>query len=165
MSNKVNLMIIGSQKSGTTSLYEYMKQHPNIYFSEVKEVTYFTDDLSYKKGELYFHSYFKKYVNEKIIASSDVHILPSKEAPIRIKKYNRNMKFIIVLREPVSRAYSAYNYAIKNSWEDSRNSFLDTIGLENDRVRDKKYNLMYFENGKYYKHITYWYKFFPEKNF
>ena len=87
------------------------------------------------------------------------------EAPIRIKKYNRNMKFIIVLREPVSRAYSAYNYAIKNSWEDSRNSFLDTIGLENDRVRDKKYNLMYFENGKYYKHITYWYKFFPEKNF
>ena len=35
MSNKVNLMIIGSQKSGTTSLYEYAKQHPNIYFSEV----------------------------------------------------------------------------------------------------------------------------------
>lgn len=162
---KIDLLIIGAQKSGTTSLYEYIKQHPDIYFSEVKEITYFINDIYYEKGESYLHSFFNKYMNEKLIASSHVHMLPSKDAPKRVLDYNKDMKFIIMLREPVSRAYSSYNYAIKNDWEDTQNSFLETIELEKKRIERKEYDLMYFENGKYFKHIKYWYTYFPKDNF
>ena len=106
---KVNLLVIGTQKAGTTSLYEYIRQHPDIYFSDVKEVTYFVEDALYSKGEDYYHSFFTKIENEKIIASSYVHMLPCKKCPGRVKEYNPDMKFIVMLREPVSRAYSAYN--------------------------------------------------------
>jgi len=91
-------------------------------------------------------------------------MLPSKEAPKRVLDYNKNMKFIIMLREPVSRAYSAYNYAIKNDWENIQNSFLETIDLEKKRIEKRQYDLMYFENGKYYKHIKYWQTYFPKEN-
>ena len=162
---KINCLIIGAQKAGTTSLYEYIKQHPDVYFSEIKEITYFVVDKYYKKGIEYFHSFFSKYNNEKIIASSYVHMLPSQDAPERVLEYNKNMKFIIMLREPVSRAYSSYNYAIKNDWENIQNSFLETIELEKKRIERKEYDLMYFENGKYFKHIKYWNTYFPKDNF
>jgi len=165
MNKKVNLLIIGTQKAGTTSLYEYIRQHKDIYFSDIKEVIYFVNDKLFDKGEEYYHSFFTKIENEKIIASAYVHMLPSKKAPKRVQAYNPNMKFIVMLREPISRAYSAYNYAIKNGWEDSNNSFEDTLTLEPKRVEDEEYDLMYFENGMYYKHLTYWEQFFPKENF
>ena len=59
-SGKVNTMIIGVQKTGTTSLYEYMRQHSEVCFSEIKEITYFVDDEFYEKGESYLHSFFNK---------------------------------------------------------------------------------------------------------
>lgn len=165
MKNKVNLLIIGTQKAGTTSLYEYLKQHTDIYFPDIKEIAYFVDDASYKKGDAYYHSFFTKVGNEKIIASAYVHMLSSHKAPERVKKYNAAMKFIVMLREPASRAYSAYNYALKKGWEDEKNSFEKTILLEQERMRKEQYNLMYFENGKYHKHLSYWMKYFPRENF
>jgi hypothetical protein len=165
MNKKVNLLILGTQKAGTTSLYEYIRQHHDIYFSDVKEVTYFVEDKLYQKGEDYYHSFFTKVTNEKIIASAYVHMLSCKEAPLRVKQYNKDMKFIIMLREPVSRAYSAYNYAIKNGWENEKNSFEDTITLEPERIKNKQFDLMYFENGMYYKHIKRWQEYFPKENF
>lgn len=162
---KVNLFILGTQKAGTTSLYEYIKQHDNIYFSDVKEVTYFVEKKSYTKGDDYFHSFFSHIKNEKIIASCYVHMLPCKKCPLRVKKYNPDMKFIIMLRDPVKRAYSAYKYAIKNGWENKKNRFEDTLNLEKERILKEEYDLMYFENGLYYKHIKNWQNYFPKKNF
>ncbi len=165
VNNKVNLLIIGTQKAGTTSLYQYIRQHEDIYFSEIKEVMYFAKDELYAKGEDYYHSFFQKHNGESIVASAYVHMLPCVKCPDRVRKYNPDMKFIIMLRDPVERAYSAYNYAIKNGWEDKRNSFEETTKLEKERVKNKEYSLMYFENGQYHKHIKYWQKYFPKDNF
>jgi hypothetical protein len=165
VNKKVNLLIIGTQKAGTTSLYEYIKQHNDIYFSDVKEITYFVEDDQYKKGEEYYHSFFTKVDSEKIIASAYVHMLPSKKAPKRVKEYNSDMKFIVMLRNPVDRAYSAYNYAIKNGWEDANNSFEDTIALEKERIENEQFDLTYFYNGMYSQHLEYWQKYFPKENF
>ncbi len=165
MNKKINLLILGAQKSGTTSLYEYIQQHSAIYFSDVKEVTYFVEDELYKKGEAYYHSFFSKIKDEKIVASAYVHMLPCKKAIQRVKKYNQDMKFIVMVREPVSRAYSAYNYAIKNGWEDKENSFEDSFLLEPDRIKNEQYDLMYFENGMYYTHIQSWQEYFSKENF
>lgn len=162
---KVDFLIIGTQKAGTTSLYHYIKQHPEIYFSEVKEVTYFVDDILYEKGKDYYHSFFNKYSNEKVTGSAYVHMLPSVDAPERVRDYNPNMKIIVMLRNPADRAYSAYNYAIKNGWEDSTISFEKSMTLESKRVLQRQYDLCYFHNGLYYKHLINWMKFFNNDNF
>lgn len=165
MNKKVNLLIIGAQKAGTTSLYEYIKQHPDVYFSEIKEITYFVVDKYYRKGIDYFHSFFSKYNNEKIIASSYVHMLPSVDAPDRVFAYNKNMKFIIMLRDPVSRAYSAYNYAKQNGWENDDISFIDSLDYESIRKNNNQIDLLYFYNGLYSSHIDNWMSRFPSAQF
>jgi len=166
---KVNTIIIGTQKSGTTSLYYYLKQHPEIYFSEVKEITYFDNDKFYEKGINYFHSFFRNFKNQKIIATADVHLLPSATAPGRVFKYNPNIKIIVLLREPVDRAYSAFNYAKKNGWENPEISFIKSLEKEeeirrsNDLIR--KNDLLYFWNGLYHHHLTNWFNYFPKDSF
>lgn len=167
MKEKVNLLIIGTQKAGTTSLFHYLNQHPDIYFSEVKEVIYFANDEHYKRGEKYYHSFFPKYKGQKVIASSYVHMLPNPKCPERVKAYNPEMKFIVMLRDPIKRATSAYNYALKNNWEDQNNSFKDAFNKENERLASAapNYDLTYFYNGLYYKHLKHWFEYFPNENF
>lgn len=161
----VNLLIIGAQKAGTTSLYHYLKQHPEIYFSEVKEVTYFVNDELFEKGDDYYHSFFPKYNEEKIKASAYVHMLPSEKAPQRVFDYNPNMKFIVMLRDPLERAYSAYNYALKNGWEDKNVNFEQALELEPERIKNEAFDLTYFYNGLYNKHLKCWQQYFPQENF
>jgi len=162
---KVNFLIIGTQKAGTTSLFNYLRQHNDLYFSEIKEITYFVNEELYKKGESYYHSFFNKFNNEKVIGSADVHLLPSKKSPERVRNYNPDMKFVVMVRNPVDRAFSAYKYALKNNWEEKSNSFEKSFILEKERIKSINYNLMYFENGKYSKHLLNWTKFFDKKQF
>lgn len=166
---KVNTLIIGAGRSGTTSLYAYLKQHPEVYFSITKEVHYFSIPELYARGENYFHSLFPDVKEQKIIASADTYLLIDKEAPVRIRNYNPAMKFIILLRDPVDRAYSNYNYSVNYGHEKKQISFLETIALENERLQKlnivDKNNLCHFYGSLYDQHISYWMQFFPPENF
>lgn len=106
---RVNLFIIGAQKCGTTSLFNYLIQSPSVIGSKPKEVDYFSYDLNYLKGEKWYHSHFKK-TNQKayyLDASVDYMYIPNTWE--RIKGYNKESKFLILLRNPIERAYSAYS--------------------------------------------------------
>ncbi len=165
MNKKADFLIIGSQKAGTTSLFQYLLQHPEVYFSEVKEVTYFVFDNLYARGEKYYHSFFSGYKNQKTVGSAYVHMLPCEKSIDRVFHYNPRMKFIVMLREPVSRAVSAYEYAIKNGWEDENNSFRKALDLEPSRLKSEEYDLTYFYNGLYHRHLKAWMKRFPAEQF
>lgn len=165
---KVDFFLIGVQKSGTTSLYEYLKQHPAIYLPEIKELSYFVRDDLYEKGEDYFNSFFQTYNSQKVKGAAYVHMFPSEICPERVKAYNPDAKFIVVFRNQIDRAYSAYQFAVKNGWESSSNSFLKTMELEKRRLVGnftERFELGYFNNGLYYKHLTNWLRYFPRKNF
>jgi sulfotransferase family protein len=164
---KVNLLIIGAQKAGTTSLYYYLKQHPSIYFSEVKEVNYFGVDEFYKRGVKYYHSFFPNHKNQKVVASAYVHMLPNPKCPQRVKEYNPDMKFIVMLRDPLKRAISAYKYAIQNHWERENVSFTEAFNLEQERLKHENpnYDITYFYNGLYYQHLSNWIQLFPKEQF
>lgn len=164
MDKKVNLLIIGAQKAGTTSLYEYLKQSPDIYFSEVKEINYFRKDHLYNKGIKYYHSFFKNYNMEKIIASADVHLLSCTKCPARVYEYNPDIKLIAVLRDPMERAYSAYNFAVKKGWESENKSFEKAIQYEMEHGDLNDINLMYLYNGLYAKHLANWLKYFKKES-
>ncbi len=165
---KVNMLIIGAGRSGTSSLYEHLKSHQEICFSNIKEVPYFSISDIYKRGKPYYHSFFKPD-KQKIIASSDTYLFIDQEAPERIFDYNPDMKIIIMFREPVERSYSSYIYAINNGHEKKTTTFRDAFNNEKENISNTyiiaRNNLGHFYTGLYYKHIKYWMQFFPKENF
>ncbi|MFP4023313.1 MAG: sulfotransferase family protein [Thiohalospira sp.] len=165
---KVNLLIIGAGRSGTTSLCEHLKHHPDICFSTLKEIPFFSIDEIYQRGYNYYHSFFK-FPDRPVIASSDTYLLIDQKSPERIKQYNPDMKIIILMREPVERAYSSYIYAINNGHQKKEIGLKESFLKEKDFINQKdivtRNNLGHFYSGLYYKHIKYWMKFFPKENF
>ena len=114
---KVNTLIIGAGRSGTTTLYEYLKNHKDICFSSLKEIHYFTFQDLYERGDTYLNSFFQHKKSENILVTADTYSMIDKEAPKRILAYNPRMKFIVILRDPVERAYSNFQYARNYGYE------------------------------------------------
>lgn len=110
-SSIVNFLILGSQKSGTSALSHFLTQHPNCVASIPKETRFFTEFHS--EGKNFLHSNFL-YDREKIeTAKAFFEATPEnifdETCPQRIYDYNSDMKMVVLLREPVTRAYSAWN--------------------------------------------------------
>lgn len=111
-SEKINLFIVGAQKSGTSALHHYLTQHKLILSGKTKEVGYFSRKKLYKKGEEWYNSQypikrFKK--TPKFAVDSTPEYLYYDQIPKLIHSYNPNAKIIICLRDPISRAYSHWN--------------------------------------------------------
>lgn len=107
---KVDFLIIGAQKAGTTSLFKYLGEHHSFQGSIGKELDYFHLHANYKLGEKWYHSRWKKFGDKNIhYYEASPQYWYSPHAPERIAEYNPDMKFICLVRDPVLRAYSAYN--------------------------------------------------------
>jgi len=119
-----NFMIIGAQKAGTTALYEYLSRHPQIQATREKELHYFNCETRYKHGIKFYRSFFKLNENLKLTFDASPGYLNSTSAPKRIYTHNPNVKIIILLRDPVERAYSAWNM-YKKRYMDNRSWFFD----------------------------------------
>jgi len=130
---KVNLIIGGEQKCGTTALHYFLDKHPQILASFEKEADFFTYPARYNRGNKFYHSFFKPNLinkikgNEKYYLDSSPSYLSEfnpEETSKRIYKYNPNCKLIFCVRNPINRAYSAYqmykrryeNPAERNMW-------------------------------------------------
>ena len=165
---KLNHIIIGAGRSGTTSLVAYLQQHPKINFSTIKEVTYFSVKDHFKRGETFLHSFFKE--NEgKINATSDTYLLMDKNAPQRIFDYHPSIKITVILREPAARTFSNYQYSLNQGYIDKKTSFLDSQQLEEKvlAIEDiiEQNNHCNFYGSLYHLHLTNWLKFFNKEQF
>lgn len=109
-----NFFIVGAAKAGTTSLHEYLKNVPGIYMSPYKEPHYFAPNVVpsryYKKiqKEEDYVRLFEHVENEIAIGESSVSYLWDRESPKLIKNASPNAKIIMILRNPIERAYSHY---------------------------------------------------------
>lgn len=112
-----NLFIIGSMKSGTTSLHEYLNEHPDVFMSDVKEPGYFADCMNYyPKDREWYESLFKGVKEESIIGESSTNYtkLPiCTDVVDKIWKFNPESKFIYLMRNPVDRVISHYWHGVK----------------------------------------------------
>jgi len=114
MDKKPNFFIIGAAKCGTTALSEYLRAHPNVFFSTPKELCFFGKD--YPSHARPIHS-IKKYLtffekakpNHIAIGEGSTRYLFSKDAVPEILSFNPNAKFIVMLRNPVDMFLSLYN--------------------------------------------------------
>lgn len=161
-------LIIGVQKGGTSSLFYYLKSHPQIKRSITKEIHYF--NLFYENGLKWYLGHFPaksdKYITGEATPDYIFHI----EAAKRIKALNPNMKIIVLLRNPIERAYSAYQMNRRRGL-DNRETFQDAIDFEcnyqtnisNDYSYDRD-NFFYLQRGKYAAQLSLWDEYFSKPN-
>lgn len=150
-------MIVGAQKAGTTSLFKYIDQNPCVCAHPQREMVYFVNDEAYASGyAAAYTKYFKNCNNNgSVLLAKHVMAMYSKDAIARMRKHNPNMYLIIVLRNPVNRAYSAYWYARRRGWENIK-TFERALEAENERMKEGWYtwrNCAYVNNGIYYRYL------------
>lgn len=102
-----DVVIIGAQKGGTTSLYRYLCQHPKVYGALLKEVHYFDDN--YDRNPLWYRSHFD-FDGEGIAIEATPKYLFDEASLWRMSVLLPDVTLIAVLREPVARAYSHYRH-------------------------------------------------------
>ncbi len=170
MNKKVDVLIVGAGRSGTTTLSEHLKNHPQICFSKVKEVHYFTLDDLYSRGEKYYHSFFEQCAERKVRASADTYLfIANRRILERIYSYNPDIKILIMLRKPVERSFSGYLYAINYGYLDEKVSFTEAIQNEEKLLSQnisiiEQNNLCNLYQSRYYEHLIRWYDVFPQQN-
>ena len=176
-----NFLIIGAAKSGTTALYAYLKQHPDIFMSAVKEPRFFAfegETLSFKgpqgHGDRFntetitdlamYQSLFQTVTHEKAIGeASPAYLSSAAKASERIRHYLPEAKLIAILRQPAERAYSAFMHTVRNGWETNL-TFEQALNQEEIRVQDHWGALWHHKAlGFYSPQLKHYYERFPKE--
>ena len=179
---KPNLFIVGHPRSGTSSLHHYLKQHPDIFMTAIKEPNFFAQDFridsdNFHKKELYFPyrsenqylTLYKKWTKEKIAGEASATNLCSKASAQQINRFNPSSKIIMMFREPVEflhSFHSAARFALGEHLED----FPSAISAEKDRRAGRNLSkrviapswLFYSEFIKYTEQIQRFMSFFDQ---
>jgi Sulfotransferase domain len=174
--SKPNFLIVGAAKSGTSSLYSFVKQHPDVFMPDIKEPSFFSatpaDDSFAVVSEKDYMDLFLKVKNEKAIGESSNAYLHDVRAPEKIKTALGEIKIIIILRNPVDMAFSLYNYLFLKHWEPIK-SFEEALKVEENRRRDPIFKkncfgfpniYFYFQRGLYFEHVKRYIDTFGRKN-
>lgn len=177
-----NFIIIGSAKSGTSSLYDYIVQHPEIdilpnykrRLPKEKEIYFFDENFSL--GKFWYKSNFSFTFLKKQMGEANPNYLYHPSVPNRIQKTIPNCKFIVILRNPVDRAYSDYQMKVKNKLE--KLTFEEAIRDEDKRIKGEFERIIekqefsfnftaysYLNRGKYAEQLERWFKKFSRKQF
>ena len=171
--SKPDFLILGVQKSGTTSLFKYLEMYGENFKAPVKkEIQFFTEN--YYRGYKWYYSHFPLLKRGEITGEASPTYLFYKNTPKYLKSSNiENPKFIVILRDPVDRAYSHYNFNFtdRNNAIESY-SFIDALKNEESRVdidsevftyENKHYS--YKSRGLYYKQLQNWFQYFEQDRF
>jgi len=174
-----DFIIIGAQRCGTTYLYGELTKHPRIAPALKKEVHFF--DLHYKRGVVWYRAHFPAWNGKRISARDFVtgeaspYYLFHPHVPKRVAKLVPNVKLIVLLRNPVDRAYSHYHHEVRRGFESL--SFQDAIDREQERVvsetkrmvEDEDYcsfnhrRYSYLSRGIYVDQLKSWRNIFPKE--
>ncbi|MEO6167438.1 MAG: sulfotransferase domain-containing protein [Chitinophagales bacterium] len=117
---KPGFFVVGAPKSGTTSLYFYLKKHPQVYLPRIKELNFFCTDLHFRfplLNEQQFLSYYQECKNEKAIGEVAVWNLYSVDAAQNIHQFNPASKIIILLRNPAEMMHALHSNHVFNDNE------------------------------------------------
>lgn len=152
-----NLFLVGAAKAGTTSLYEELAQHPAIYTSPMKEPHFFSRIEPASRWEAFFPhvtdedeylALFDGAANEEVLGEASTSYLWDRRAAERIKRVVPEARILIMLRDPVDRAYSQYWNDVREGLE--RRSFLEAL-IEEQRSGPGGWGVssLYIDCGRY----------------
>lgn len=162
-----NFLIIGAAKSGTNSLGEYLRQHPQAFLPVFKEPCFFayeghpTDNPWYRPDATTDYSEYLKLfepaAGKKAIGESSPVYLISPQAPHKIKKYIPNTRLIAILRHPVDRAYSQWQMEIRHGHEQME--FAQAVRVM-EKLQDGNVRQRYIFQGYYCQQLKRYYDLF-----
>lgn len=134
---KVDFVIAGTQKGGTSALDAYLREHPEICMANVKECHFFDNERYFQEKDIdysTYHSFFTPEPQHKLLGEATPIYMYWHDAPKRMWMYNPAMKIIVILRNPIERAYSNWNMELSRS--NDTLSFWDAIRAEGERCRE-----------------------------
>lgn len=175
----VNFFIAGTQKGGTTALHDFLSNHSEICMPHtLKELHFFDNDRFFMNLHSIFpayrkyHAFFQPLPSTKVVGEACPCYMWNEKAPARIHKYNPDAKIILLLRNPITRAYSHWNMAVSRGNEDR--DFSEAIFTEIDHSRhktesskikrfisDQNRTFSYLDRGFYSSQIRRLLRFFP----
>lgn len=173
-----DFLIIGVQKGGTTSLYHYLGQHPRVRAVEPKEIHYF--DRHYAQGGSWYRSHFgesrlPRPLRRWITGEATPYYIFHPHAPDRIARDLPHAKLIVLLRDPVERAFSQYKMEAGRGIEPL--SFREALEAEEHRLAGERERMLadpeyhsvpyqsfsYKARGRYVEQLRLWYSLFPRR--
>jgi Sulfotransferase domain. len=169
-----DFMVIGAQKAGTTTLFGYFKEHPQVAMPRVKEIHFY--DLNYDRGQNFYRRNFlttpMKVISEVrqgkcITGEATPYYLFHPDVPSRVFKHHPSIRLIAILRDPVDRAISHFKHNVRMKRE--RRSFQEAIesdGLYADTTitsSDQLQHFSYLQRGRYSKQLDRWFEYFPKE--
>ena len=164
-----NFFIVGAPKAGTTSLYEYLKKTPGIFMSPVKEPNYFSQGIAphhffnktIRDKEKYLNL-FKNVKNEVAIGEASGSYLRDPKAAQLIHDTVPNAKIIILLRDPILRAYS--HYLMRARGRSAHLTFRQVIKKSLDSPENDDYSRIIISAGMYYQQVKRYLDTFGKEN-
>ena len=157
-----NFLIVGAAKAGTTSLYSYLQQHPEVFLSTPKEPRFFALEgetpnyqgpiqIINQKSVTHWEDYqalFAKAEGKKAVGEASTVYLYEPQSLARIQNYLGQPKIIVILRNPVSRAYSSYMHLVRDGQETL--SFKEALAEEKERIAKNWPPLWHYQTRGYY---------------
>lgn len=172
-----NLMIIGAAKAGTSALHSYLKQHPDIFMTQQKELRYFMfggkpnfrgpgdENLNELTPATYdeYCQHFDAANGQAYRGESSPFYLCAEQSPALIRDRLPDCKLIIILREPVSRAWSSFTY-LHTLKKETETDFSDALEKEPERIANN-YEFMwhYRKLGLYSEQLERYFDYFPRE--
>jgi len=170
---KLDFIIIGAQKAGTTTLFKLLSEHPGIHMPLGKEIPFFTQEELYAQGyDAFLTQYFSGAKKDKLWGKATPHYLNDPRAPERIANTLPGTKLIAILREPAERALSHYRMSVRRgfeqrTFEQAIHDMLDPEELKRARelqVGPASESQTYIVRGEYGRLLDNYYNRFPRKN-
>ena len=176
---KPDFLIIGTQRGGTTTLHHLLSVHPQIRMADVKELHFF--NRSYSKGINWYEKNFKDGdISPKLIrGEATPAYLFHPLVPERVAKHLPDVKLIVMLRDPVIRAFSQF-MMIRKRGREPESDFIEALKLESERLRNFRpvdedqssttdfsgfYQFSYQKRGLYGEQIERWLQYFTIDQF
>jgi hypothetical protein len=177
-------LVIGGQRCGSTYIHDRLCEHPNIVPPLTKEINFFS--IAYRRGEDWYRGFFSKEAEDdpgrtngnRMITGEASGYVFHPLAPPRIAKHLPDAKLILLLRNPVKRAYSHYQHMRRVGQEDVE-TFEEAIALEPERMRGEtereinddpyfsyhRHHHSYLTRGIYADQLEWWFDAIPRERF
>jgi hypothetical protein len=158
-----NFLIIGAMKSGTTALYYYLEQHPEIYMSPVKEPNFFSSQEPANVTHIgTYRHLFRGASGEKAIGEASHSYLYEPGAAAEIRRYIPEARLIAILRNPIERAYSHFLHMVRSGTE-PLNDFAQALQEEVAGIHKERTGQDYIGRGLYYDQLERYFGTFPRE--
>ena len=149
---KVSFLGIGAQKSASTWLYGILGQFPEVFVSDPKELDFFSS--FFDRGYEWYERHFAEGEGLQHRGEVSPSYLIDADTPARVRDYNKGMKILVCLRDPVERAFSNHLHEVRAGHVSGQNLVFETA-LTN--------NPLYLNQGLYSHHLDRWLEHFPRE--